>query len=578
MKRLLIANRGEIAVRIIRSAHVAGYQTVAVYADQDIAALHTELADTAVALEGSTPAETYLNAEKLIAAARTAGADAVHPGYGFLSENADFARAVMQAGMTWIGPPPEVITQLGNKVTARQIAVEAGAPLVPGSNGPVADAQAVRAFAAEHGLPVAIKAAHGGGGRGMRVARRSEDIEEAFTSAVREAEAAFGRGECFVERFLDRPRHVEAQVLADTHGNVVVVGTRDCSLQRRNQKLIEEAPAPFLTAEQQERIYTSARAIFTATGYTGAGTVEYLLSGDGLLSFLEVNTRLQVEHPVTEETTGVDLVAEQLRIAEGLPLSLTTDPLARGHAFEFRLNAEDPALGFLPTPGRIEQFRMPTGPGVRIDTGVHAGDEVAAAFDSMFAKLIVTGDTRDQALQRARSALAELRIEGIPTVLSFHRQAVESAAFIAAAGAESFTVHTRWIETDFAAELAASEHLASAVRHRDTAIRRTVVEIDGRVVQLGLPSALTSLFGTASSQAPVEPAPDAGTVTAPFSGTLISWQTEDDTVVETGTPVAVLETMKMESTVTAPRAGTFHRAEVEIGAAVERGATLGHIA
>ena len=580
MKRILIANRGEIAVRVIRSAREAGYSTVAVYADQDAAALHVQLADTAVPLHGATGAETYLDMEKILRAAREAGADAVHPGYGFLSENADFARAVGDAGLVWIGPGPETIEQLGNKVTARELAVRVGAPLVPGSDGPVAGAEEVRAFAVEHGLPVAIKAAHGGGGRGMRIVRTEAEIDEAYASAVREAETAFGRGECFVERFLDRPRHVEAQVIADTHGNVVVAGTRDCSLQRRNQKLVEEAPAPFLPEETRRRIHESARAVCAEAGYVGAGTVEYLLSPDGVLSFLEVNTRLQVEHPVTEETSGIDLVAEQLRIAEGHPLSISEDPHPQGHALEFRLNAEEPAHGFLPTPGPVELFQPPTGPGIRVDTGVRTGDEVAGAFDSMFAKLIVTGPDRATALRRARMALEEMRVEGLPTVLPFHRAVLQAQDFLAEQGGESFRVHTRWIETGFEQELAESEHLAAAVRHREHRMERVTVELDGRPVTLGLPATLRRVLGSASA------GPDAadpgtqqeeGAVVAQMAGSLVRWAAEDGAQVKQGDALAVVEAMKMESTIAAPQDGIFSREPLEPGASLRSGQPLGRI-
>ncbi|MCE3245018.1 MAG: acetyl-/propionyl-coenzyme carboxylase alpha chain, partial [Arthrobacter sp.] len=447
MKKVLIANRGEIAVRIARACSDAGLQSVAVYSDPDADALHVRLADEAYALGGTSSAETYLDIAKLLGVARRSGADAVHPGYGFLSENADFAEAVVNAGLTWIGPTAESIRALGNKVTAREIAVRAGAPLVPGSDGPVANAEEVLEFARGYGLPVAIKAAFGGGGRGLKVARRMEDVEDAFESAVRESTVAFGRGECFVERFLDQPRHVEAQVLADTHGNVVVMGTRDCSLQRRNQKLVEEAPAPFLTAEQRSLIHESAKAICREADYHGAGTVEFLVGKDGIISFLEVNTRLQVEHPVTEETSGVDLVREQFRIAAGHALQLTADPEPRGHAIEFRLNAEDPARGFLPGPGTVEVFEPPTGAGIRVDSGVRSGSVVPGEYDSLLAKLIVHGEDRPQALRRAAAALAEMRIEGLPTVLPFHRAVVRHPAFTAE---EGLGVHTTWIENEFA--------------------------------------------------------------------------------------------------------------------------------
>ncbi|NHT75879.1 ATP-grasp domain-containing protein, partial [Rhizobiaceae bacterium CRRU44] len=439
MKKVLIANRGEIAVRIIRACRDYGVGSVAVYADCDIDALHVRLADEAYGLDGDRPADSYLDIDKLIAIAKRSGADAVHPGYGFLSERAEFARAVQEAGLIWIGPDPEVIEALGDKVQARRIATSVGAPLVAGSDGPVETAAEVIAFADAHGLPVAIKAAHGGGGRGLKVAWKREEIADLYESAVREATAAFGRGECFLERFLDRPRHIEAQVLADRHGHVVVLGTRDCSLQRRNQKLVEEAPAPFLSDAQRDEIHQSAAKICKAAGYTGAGTVEFLLGVDGTISFLEVNTRLQVEHPVTEETTGIDLVVEQLRIADGLPLAFTEPPEPRGHSIEFRINAEDPGRGFLPTPGVITEFSPPSGPGIRLDSGVVTGSTVPGTFDSLTSKLIVTGANREQALARARRALAEFRIEGIATVLPFHRAAIDTADFRGDAG---FKVHT----------------------------------------------------------------------------------------------------------------------------------------
>jgi acetyl-CoA/propionyl-CoA carboxylase biotin carboxyl carrier protein len=448
MKKVLIANRGEIAVRIVRACQDHGLQSVAVYADPDADALFVRLADEAYGLDGVRPAETYLDIEKLIAIARRSGADAVHPGYGFLSENARFAKAVQDAGLIWIGPDPKVIEALGDKVEARRIAQGVGAPLVAGSDGPVSSAAEVIAFAEQHGLPVAIKAAHGGGGRGIKVAWKMKEVADLYESAVREATVAFGRGECFLERFLDRPRHIEAQVIADKHGNVLVLGTRDCSAQRRNQKLIEEAPAPFLTPEQRQTIHDAAKAICAAAGYSGAGTVEFLLGVDGTISFLEVNTRLQVEHPVTEETTGIDLVIQQFRIAEGLPLDVLETPEPRGHSIEFRINAEDPGRGFLPTPGMITVFDPPSGPGVRVDSGVVSGSSIPGVFDSLMAKLIVTGATREEALRRARRALKEFRIEGVATVLPFHRAAIDTEDFI---GTDGFKVHTRWIETDFAA-------------------------------------------------------------------------------------------------------------------------------
>lgn len=570
MKKVLIANRGEIAVRIIRACRDYGLQSVAVYADPDMDALFVRLADEAYGLGGSRPAETYLDIQKLIDVARRSGADAVHPGYGFLSERAEFARAVQEAGLTWIGPDPHVIEALGDKVEARRIALSVGAPLVAGSDGPVETAEEVIAFARAHGLPVAIKAAHGGGGRGLKVAWKMEEVAELYHSAVREAEAAFGRGECFLERFLDRPRHIEAQVLADKHGNVLVLGTRDCSLQRRNQKLVEEAPAPFLSDAQRQSIHEAAAKICAAAGYSGAGTVEFLLGVDGTISFLEVNTRLQVEHPVTEETTGIDLVVEQFRIAEGKALEVLETPVPRGHSIEFRINAEDPGRGFLPTPGAITRFDPPSGPGVRLDTGVASGSMVPGTFDSLMAKLIVTGATREQALARARRALAEFTIEGVATVLPFHRTAMESLDFT---GEEGFRVHTRWIETDFA------EPLVSATRPEpvsDVSLIRTHVEIDGKRHELGIPTVLLSgLGGLAGSgaQAPGQAstkAEDADSIVAPISGTLQAFKVDDGSEVEAGELIAVMEAMKMETQVRAARAGRV-RFKAEAGAYLQAG-------
>ncbi|MCC2661729.1 MAG: acetyl/propionyl-CoA carboxylase, alpha subunit [Arthrobacter sp.] len=578
MKKVLIANRGEIAVRIARACSDAGLQSVAVYSDPDADALHVRLADEAYALGGTSSAETYLDIAKLLGVARRSGADAVHPGYGFLSENADFAEAVVNAGLTWIGPTAESIRALGNKVTAREIAVRAGAPLVPGSDGPVANAEEVLEFARGYGLPVAIKAAFGGGGRGLKVARRMEDVEDAFESAVRESTVAFGRGECFVERFLDQPRHVEAQILADTHGNVVVMGTRDCSLQRRNQKLVEEAPAPFLTAEQRSLIHESAKAICREADYHGAGTVEFLVGKDGIISFLEVNTRLQVEHPVTEETSGVDLVREQFRIAAGHALELTADPEPRGHAIEFRLNAEDPARGFLPGPGTVEVFEPPTGAGIRVDSGVRSGSVVPGEYDSLLAKLIVHGEDRPQALRRAAAALAEMRIEGLPTVLPFHRAVVRHPAFTAE---EGLGVHTTWIENEFADQLAASPEVA---RTQPGAARKTfTVELDGKAVQLGLPlklyEALLSGGGGAAGHHPAgTDEEDDAELTSPMSGSLVKWVAKTGDTVEAGQPVAVLEAMKMETVVSAHRDGTLTRGQQEPGTAVGRGEVLASIA
>ncbi|STY73923.1 Biotin carboxylase [Micrococcus luteus] len=578
--RVLIANRGEIAVRVARAARDHGIASIAVYSDPDADALHVAVADEAFHLPGASSADTYLKIDAVLDVARRAGADAVHPGYGFLSENADFAQAVIDAGMTWIGPSPDAIRALGDKITARSLAQQAGAPLVPGSDGPVPDAAAARAFAEEHGLPIAIKAAFGGGGRGIRVVRELGDVEDAFEATVREAVAAFGRGECFVERFLDRPRHVEAQVLADEHGHVAVLGTRDCSLQRRNQKLVEEAPAPFLTDEQRERIHTSARDICRAAGYTGAGTVEYLVAPDGLISFLEVNTRLQVEHPVTEEVFGVDLVREQFRVAAGEPLSIPEDPTPRGHALEFRLNAEDPAYGFLPVPGPIDAFEAPTGPGVRMDSGVRTGSVVPGEYDSLLAKLIVWGEDRAQAIARARDALAELRIDGVPTVVPFHRAVLEQDAFTSG---DRLGVYTTWIESEFAEPLAESPYLGAEV----PAGGRTAVtvELDGRAVRLGLPADLYAALlggGGAGAAAPagaagVAKTDDDGAVASPVTGTLASWKVEDGAEVAEGDTVAIVEAMKMETPIRAPRAGRIQLLVAETPASVTRGQAIARL-
>jgi acetyl-CoA/propionyl-CoA carboxylase biotin carboxyl carrier protein len=571
MQKVLIANRGEIAVRIIRACRDHGLQSVAVYADPDMDAMFVKLADEAYGLSGARPAETYLDIEKLIGIAKRSGADAVHPGYGFLSERAEFARAVIDAGLIWIGPDPHVIEALGDKVEARRIAKSVGAPLVAGSDGPVDTAAEVIAFAEKFGLPVAIKAAHGGGGRGLKVAWKMEEIAELYESAVREAKAAFGRGECFLERFLDRPRHIEAQVIADKHGNVLVLGTRDCSLQRRNQKLVEEAPAPFLSDIQRQSIHDAAKKICAAAGYSGAGTVEFLLGVDGTISFLEVNTRLQVEHPVTEETTGIDLVIEQFRIADGLPLRVTETPAPRGHSIEFRINAEDPGRGFLPTPGTITIFEAPSGPGIRLDSGVVSGSTVPGTFDSLMAKLIVTGATREEALKRARRALKEFRIEGIATVLPFHRAAIETEDFT---GENGFKVHTRWIETDFASRLEAE---ARPVPSTDASLIRTHVEIDGKRHELGIPaSLLAGLGGLAGADAVATVATkteDALSVTAPISGTLQAFKVEDGADVAAGDLIAVMEAMKMETQVTASRAGKI-RIKAEAGSYLQAGAEI----
>ncbi|WP_445155693.1 ATP-binding protein [Arthrobacter sp. Hor0625] len=593
MRKVLIANRGEIAVRIARACDDAGLASVAVYADIDADAMHVATADEAFALGGNAPADTYLNIPKLLAAAAAYGADAIHPGYGFLSENADFAQAVLDAGLTWIGPAPDAIRLLGNKITARETAVRAGAPLVAGSDGPVGSAAEARAFAEQHGLPVAIKAAFGGGGRGLKVVRVLDEIEEAFDSAVREAVAAFGRGECFVERYLDRPRHVEAQILADIHGNVIVVGTRDCSLQRRHQKLVEEAPAPFLTDDQTRQIYDAAKAVCREAGYSGAGTVEFLVAADGTVAFLEVNTRLQVEHPITEETTGIDLVQEQFRIAAGEPLRLTQDPAPHGHSFEFRLNAEDVGRGFLPSPGTIAEFSGPTGPGIRLDSGVRSGSFVPPQFDSLLAKLIVTGADRQQALRRARRALAELNITGVATVLPFHRAVLESPDFTAE---DRLGVHTRWIETDFADRIPADPGYSTTAPDGE---RRTLtVDVDGRRLAVGLPAAL--LDGWMRSGAPVAGFPVAagesrdgsagagsegntgaaaepGELRAGMAGTVVKWLVEPGAEVSAGDAVVVLEAMKMETQVAAHRDGTLTDIRADSGVVVAAGAVLAQI-
>ncbi|UQX87788.1 acetyl/propionyl/methylcrotonyl-CoA carboxylase subunit alpha [Jatrophihabitans telluris] len=581
MQKVLIANRGEIAVRVIRACRDAGLASVAIYAEPDRDALHVRMADEAWALGGNTPGESYLLIDKVIGAAKESGADAVHPGYGFLSENADFAQAVIDAGLTWIGPSPQAIRDLGDKVTARHIALRAGAPLVPGTKDPVSGADEVVAFATEHGLPVAIKAAFGGGGRGLKIARTMEEIPELYDSAVREAVTAFGRGECFVERYLERSRHVEAQVLADQHGNVIVVGTRDCSLQRRNQKLVEEAPAPFLTDEQRDRIHSSAKAICREAGYTGAGTVEYLVGNDGVISFLEVNTRLQVEHPVTEETSGSDLVREQFRIADGHALRRLSDPEPRGHAFEFRINGEDPGRNFLPAPGVVTTYREPSGPGVRVDSGIEGDSVVGGAFDSLLAKLIVWGESREQALERARRALDEYVVDGMATALPFHRAVVRDPAF-APDGDEPFTVFTRWIETEFVNEIPA--FTAAAAAGGTEAERQTiVVEVGGKRLEVCLPAGLGVASAPASgkkaapkrSSGPKSSAAVSGdALTAPMQGTIVKVAVSDGDTVAAGDLVVVLEAMKMEQPINAHKAGTITGLSAEAGAVVTSGSVL----
>ena len=585
ISKVLIANRGEIAVRIARACADASISSVAVYADPDREALHVRLADEAYSLDGMRAADTYLDMSKLLDVARRAGADAVHPGYGFLAENADFARAVIAAGLTWIGPPPSAIDALGDKVSARHIAQRAGAPLVPGTADPVADASEVHAFAAEHGLPVAIKAAFGGGGRGMRVARTADEIDEMYNAAVREAVGAFGRGECFVERYLDTPRHVETQCLADEHGTVVVVSTRDCSLQRRHQKLVEEAPAPFLSQQQVDALYASSEAILREAGYVGAGTCEFLVGADGTLSFLEVNTRLQVEHPVSEEVTGIDLVREQLRIASGEPLGYSSVEV-RGHSIEFRINGEDPAAGFLPSPGKITGLRLPTGPGVRVDSGVVEGDTISGAFDSLLAKVIVTGATRRQAVERARRALRELEIEGIPTVVPFHRAVLDTEAFVPS-GEGPFSVYTRWIETEFADECAALGGTTPAPTPTEEdeppgATERVVVEVGGKRLEVVIPAGL-GISGRARAGAARRPARRAATkaasasgstLTSPMQGTIVKVAVEDGATVAEGDLVVVLEAMKMEQPLLAHRAGTVSGLTAAVGGGVSAGTAI----
>jgi acetyl-CoA/propionyl-CoA carboxylase biotin carboxyl carrier protein len=584
ISKVLIANRGEIAVRIARACADSGIGSVAVYADPDRDALHVKVADEAYALGGSTPGDSYLVQEKLLEVARKSGADAVHPGYGFLAENASFAQAVIDAGLTWIGPSPEAIDSLGDKVKARHIAARANAPLVPGTADPVADADEIVAFAKEHGLPVAIKAAFGGGGRGLKVARTIEEIPELFDSATREAVAAFGRGECFVERYLDQPRHVETQCLADTHGNVVVVSTRDCSLQRRHQKLVEEAPAPFLSDEQNAELRRASKAILTEAGYTGAGTCEFLVGQDGTISFLEVNTRLQVEHPVTEEVTGIDLVREQFRIANGEALGYD-DPAPIGHSIEFRINGEDAGRGFLPAPGVVAVFEPPSGPGVRLDSGVVAGDVIGGAFDSMLAKLIVTGRDRHQALERSRRALAEFTVDGMPTVLPFHRAIVSDPAF-APEGDKPFSVHTRWIETEFDNQIEPYSGVVAEAPEESGERQSVVVEVGGKRLEVVLPGGL-SLGGGSSAAKKKAPrrsgaskagaAASGDSLTAPMQGTIVKIAVEEGYRVAAGELVVVLEAMKLEQPINAHKAGTITGLVAVVGQTVTNGAVIAEI-
>ncbi|MGO2467647.1 MAG: acetyl/propionyl/methylcrotonyl-CoA carboxylase subunit alpha [Microbacterium gubbeenense] len=581
IRKVLIANRGEIAVRIIRAARDSGIGSVAVYADQDRDALHAKLADEAYALDGSTSADTYLVIDKILSIARRSGADAVHPGYGFLAENAEFARAVERSGLIWIGPGPEAIEQLGDKVTARHVAEKVGAPLAPGTPGPVETADEVVAFAEEFGLPIAIKAAYGGGGRGLKVARELDEVAELFESATREAVAAFGRGECFVEKYLDKPRHVETQCLADAAGNVVVISTRDCSLQRRHQKLVEEAPAPFLTDEQTQTLYDASKAILKEVGYVGAGTCEFLVGADGTISFLEVNTRLQVEHPVSEEITGIDLVREQFRIAAGGTLDYD-DPTPEGHSFEFRINGEDPGRGFLPQPGPVQVFKQPGGPGVRVDSGVTAGDEISGAFDSMLAKLIVTGATRAEALERSRRALDEFEVAGLPTVIPFHRAVVADPAFAPESG--PFGIFTRWIETEFDNRIPAWDgeaQDASPAEERHS----VVVEVNGKRVEVSLPDRITQ---PASIGRPVTAPPSrrshqstgissgasGDALKSPMQATVVKLAVEEGQEVVKGDLVVVLEAMKMEQPLTAHKDGRVEKIDAPVGGTVSSGHQL----
>jgi len=580
VRKVLIANRGEIAVRVARACRDAGIASVAVYAEPDRDAPHVRAADEAYALGGDTPATSYLDIGKVLGAAAESGADALHPGYGFLSENAEFAQAVLDAGLTWIGPPPQAIRDLGDKVAARHIAQRAGAPLVAGTPDPVSGPDEVVAFGREHGLPLAIKAAFGGGGRGLKVARTLEEIPELYDSAVREAVAAFGRGECFVERYLDRPRHVETQCLADTHGNVVVVSTRDCSLQRRHQKLVEEAPAPWLSDEQNAQLYTASKAILREAGYVGAGTCEFLVGQDGTISFLEVNTRLQVEHPVTEEVSGIDLVREMFRIADGEALGYDDPPL-RGHSFEFRINGEDPGRGFLPAPGTVTTFKPPAGPGVRLDAGVESGSVIGPAWDSLLAKLIITGATREQALQRAARALGEFEVDGMATAIPFHRAVVTDPAFAPHEG--PFTVHTRWIETEFANTI--KPFAGVAVDEEEALGRETVVvEVGGKRLEVSLPASLGMSLARTGLAAGAKPKRRQATKTAstlsgdalpsPMQGTIVKVAVEEGQQVTEGDLVVVLEAMKMEQPLNAHRSGTVIGLKAEVGVSVTSGAVI----
>lgn len=564
MKSVLIANRGEIAIRVARAARDHGIKSIAIYADGDRNALHVKACDEAYALGGVTATETYLNIEKIISIAKKSGAEAIHPGYGFLSENAKFAQAVIDAGLLWVGPPPAAIAALGDKVSARKIAAQVGAPLVAGTADPVASSKEVLAFAKEFGLPVAIKAAHGGGGRGLKVAFTMEEIPELFDSAVREAVSAFGRGECFVERYLDRPRHVETQVLADTHGNVIVVSTRDCSLQRRHQKLVEEAPAPFLSQAQVDELYRSSKEIIRAAGYVGAGTCEFLVGVDGTISFLEVNTRLQVEHPVSEEVSGLDLVREQFRIADGEKIT-AIDPQLRGHSIEFRINGEDPGRNFLPTPGVITEWEEPSGPGVRVDAGFTKGDVIGGNFDSLLAKLIVTGTTRKQALERARRALAEFKIEGIATALPFHRAVINDKAFIN----EPFAVYTGWIESEFNNQI--PPYGASSEANATPVVEELVVEVNGHRFEVGVLSPIPKRKRALSARTALQ---TGDSLTSPMQGTVIKIEVAEGQTVEEGDLIVVLEAMKMEQPLKAHKSGKISNLNISVGDTLASGTLL----
>nr|WP_228552939.1 MULTISPECIES: biotin carboxylase N-terminal domain-containing protein [Mumia] len=583
LSKVLIANRGEIAVRVIRACKDAGIGSVALYADADRDALFVRLADEAFSLGGATPAETYLSIEKILDVAKRSGADSVHPGYGFLAENAEFAQAVIDAGLIWIGPPPHAIEALGDKAKAKHIAAKANAPLAPGTKDPVADADEIVAFAKEHGLPVAIKAVFGGGGRGLKVARTLEEIPEQFDSAVREAVTAFGRGECLVEKFLDKPRHVETQCLADAHGNVVVVSTRDCSLQRRHQKLVEEAPAPFLTDEQIDRLYTASKAILREARYVGAGTCEFLVGQDGTISFLEVNTRLQVEHPVSEEVTGLDLVREMFRIAAGEELGYD-DPEIRGHSIEFRINAEDAGRGFLPAPGTLTKWDPPAGPGVRVDSGYVEGETVPGSFDSLVAKLIVTGNTRQQAIERSRRALDEFGVDGMPTVIPFHRRVLDDPAYLG--DGKRFDVYTSWIETEFDNDI--TPYAGGAAAGDDLAERETVtVEVGGKRLEVVLPGGLGAVAGASAAGGGKKPKRAAGkkagaaasgdALVSPMQGTIVKVAVEEGQTVAEGDLVVVLEAMKMEQPLNAHKAGTITGLSATAGETVTAGAVVAEI-